>query len=118
VKQQPLHTIATDWTDFVLICRKCSRKLDGGFGVDGDVSLRRALRQAMRRRGRRGALSVVEAGCFGVCPKAAVSVARGKDASHLVVVPRHFSADALLDHLLGAEAPSAPNTIMTGDANP
>ncbi len=117
MKQQPLHTIATDWTDLVLVCRKCSRKLDGGFGVDGDISLRRALRQAVRRRGRRGTVGVVEVGCFGVCPKAAVTVAHGHEAGRLVVVPRCFSADALLDHLLGAAVPSDPTMIMTGDAN-
>jgi len=113
VKQQPLNTIATDWTDLVLICRKCSRKLDGGFGADGDETLRRALRGALRRRALRGTIGLVEVDCFGVCPKRAVTVAHGSHADQFLIVPEHFSADALLDRML-----DTPSTTTLGDAQP
>jgi predicted metal-binding protein len=116
VKQQPLNTIATDWTDLVLICRKCSRKLDGGFGADGDETLRRALRGALRRRALRGTIGLVEGDCFGVCPKRAVTVARGSHADEFLIVPENFSADALLDRMLDAKPDTATTTI--GDAQP
>ncbi len=116
MKQQPLNTIATEWTDLVLICRKCSRKLDGGFGADGDETLRRALRDALRRRGKRGAIGLVEVDCLGVCPRRAVTVARGSHADQFLIVPKHFSADALLDQMLDAQP--APSTRTLGDAQP
>jgi predicted metal-binding protein len=116
VKQQRLSTIATGWTDLVLICRACSRKLDGGFGPDGDLSLRRALRQALRRRGQRGALGLVEVRCLGVCPKSGVTVARGSQAENLVVVPENFSAEALLDRLFDTTPPHDSVMAAPGDA--
>ena len=35
----------TRWNEVVLVCRKCSKKLDGGFGPDGDKTLKKALRR-------------------------------------------------------------------------
>ncbi len=116
MKQQRLSNFATGWTDVVLICRTCSRKLDGGFGPDGDLSLRRALHQALRRRGLRGTLGLVEVRCLGICPTSGVTVARGSQAGNLVVVPENFSAEALLDRLFATTPPH--NNVMTapGDA--
>ncbi len=113
VKQKNLKTLATGWTDLVLICRKCSKKLDGGFGEEGDETLRRALREALRRRGKRGQIGLVEVGCLGVCPKSAVTVAYAGRAEDFYVVPENFSADALLDRLLDQK----PHTSTTGDAH-
>ena len=69
--------VETPWREFVVVCAKCSRKLDGGFGPDGEDSLRGALKDELRERGRRRAVRVVEAGCFGLCPKGGVAVAHG-----------------------------------------
>ena len=35
------------WSRAVLVCGKCSRKLDGGFGPDGDQPLTKALRKRL-----------------------------------------------------------------------
>jgi hypothetical protein len=79
--------VPTGWTDMLLICRKCSRKLDGGFGADGAEPLRQALRAALRAGGQRGLVGLIEVGCFGVCPKRAVTMARASAPGELTIVP-------------------------------
>jgi predicted metal-binding protein len=65
----------TKWRDVVLVCRKCTKKVRGGFGAKGRQSLRNALREELNLpKGRRSPIAVVEVGCFGICPKKAVTV--------------------------------------------
>jgi predicted metal-binding protein len=91
-----IRTARTPWEDVVLICRKCSRKLDGGFGKDGASSLRSELKLALRAAGRRRQVRVVETGCFSVCPKRAVSVMRGSRPGEILVVPEGTDAEDVL----------------------
>ena len=91
-----LRTVATGWTDALLICRKCSKKLRGGFGPDGDDTLRQAVRGALRTSGRRGQVGIVEVGCLGVCPKHAVTTARASQPGAFRIVPKGYPADLLL----------------------
>lgn len=83
-----IKTAKTQWRDVVLVCRKCSKKLDGGFGPDGDKSLKKALRKYLKAgKGKKGELAVKETDCFDICPKnavVAVNVARPKA---LLIVP-------------------------------
>ena len=68
----------SNWREVVLICRKCTRKLDGGFGSDGDKSLRKALRKELKlAKGRKAGLALVEVDCLKLCPKDAVTVVLG-----------------------------------------
>ena len=85
-----IKTAKTQWRDVVLVCRKCSRKLDGkGFGPDGDRTLKKALRKYLKAgKGRKAELVVKETDCFDVCPKnavIAVNMARPKEL--LIVRP-------------------------------
>ncbi len=89
----------TPWEDVVLVCRKCSRKLDGGFGKDGDSSLRAELKLALREAGRRRQVRVVESSCFSVCPKRAVSVMLGRRPGEILVVPAGADAADVLRRL-------------------
>jgi len=84
------------WADIILVCRKCSKKLDGGFGPDGDEPLRKAMRHTLRRTQQRGRIGVIEVGCFGICPKNAVTVAQGSRPGAFLVVPAGTDADTLL----------------------
>ncbi len=61
----------------LLVCGKCARKLDGGFGRDGAQPLRKALKRAWKAGGRSGKLRVVETRCLGLCPKRLQVVATG-----------------------------------------
>ena len=70
--------IGSNWDHAVLVCRKCSKKLDGGFGPEGDERLAKALRRHLSlKKGRKAAAGIVEVNCLGVCPKGAVTVVDG-----------------------------------------
>ena len=96
IEDSQFHTVATGWTDTLLICRKCSRKLDGGFGEDGKQTLRRAMRGALRATGQRGQIGLMEVACLGVCPKHAVTTARASQPGELVIVPEGTPVERLL----------------------
>ncbi len=94
----------TPWLDVLVICRKCSRKLKGGFGDKGRDELRRALQDGLRTIGRRRQTRIVETGCFGVCPKGGVVTLRGSEPQRLLVLPKGQSTEAMLS-ALGFTAP-------------
>ena len=84
--------VGSEWRDAVLVCRKCSKRLGGGFGPDRDEQLAKTLRraydkQAGGRKARRHALTVVEVGCFNVCPRGAVVIARGREPGAWQLAP-------------------------------
>lgn len=61
--------------DLVLVCRKCQKKSPG---VDGRP-LAKWLRRELKRRGQGQRFRVVQVGCLDLCPKRAVTLARGRD---------------------------------------
>ena len=87
----------TGWHDIAFICRKCSKKLDGGFGPDGTQSLRGLLRDGLRATGRRGQVGLIEVGCLGLCPKGAVTVGLASAPGDLLIVGRGAEAARVLD---------------------
>lgn len=103
-----LVVVPAPWRTFVAACRKCGKRLDGGFGPDGDETLRRAAKHALRQAGRRGTLHVVETGCLGLCPKGGVALLRADRPDELHVVPAGLDGPALLTALGAAPAPSEP----------
>ncbi len=68
-----IRTAKSRWTGVVLVCGKCSKKIDGGFGADGRTSLAKALRQRAGK-GRKANHGVIETKCLKLCPKRAVAV--------------------------------------------
>ncbi len=96
---QPIGARQAAWRELVILCRKCGGKLKGGFGDDGRDDLRTALRDALRQAGRRRDVRIIEAGCFGVCPKRAVVALRGSLPGQLLIVPQGQPAAAVLDGL-------------------
>lgn len=85
----------------VLVCGKCARKLDGGFGRKGRHGLRAELKRAWKAAGRAGKLRVVETPCLGLCPKGRQVVATGPSlaAGRLWVVEPGEDAAAVLRRL-------------------
>ena len=92
----------TNWDHVVLVCRKCSKKLDGGFGPDGKDSLPRALKTELRQSGRRRSVRVIETKCLGLCPKGAVTVLPGSAPGAMLAVPEATPVADLLARLLPA----------------
>lgn len=85
--------VKAEWHDVVLVCRKCAKKLDGGFGPDGDESFAKALRHSLdagemrKLKMRRREIAVVEVGCLDICPKKAVVVVKGSDPTAMMLIP-------------------------------
>ena len=93
-------TRRTPWQDVILVCRKCSRKLDGGFGPDGEDSLPRELKRGLRVAGRRATCRVMEIKCLGICPKGAVTVLAASSPGDVLTVPAGTGTAAVLARLL------------------
>lgn len=76
------------WREVVLVCRKCTKNVRGGFGAKGRISLRKALRRELALpKGRRSPVAVIEVGCFGVCPKKAVTTFSSARPEVLQAIP-------------------------------
>lgn len=92
--------VRSNWRNAVLVCRKCSKKLDGGFGSRGDERLAKALRHHLAiKKGRKAAAGVIEVGCLGVCPGGAVTVVDGSDAREWLLVRPGADLDLLAQSL-------------------
>ncbi len=96
---EPIAATPTQWDQVVLVCKKCSKKLHGGFGLDGKETLARALKHALRQAGRRRAMRVIETKCLGLCPKGAVTVLPASRPGALLTVPKATPAADLLARL-------------------
>jgi predicted metal-binding protein len=83
-----LKRIRSDWQGAILVCGKCTRKIDGGFGKKGQRPLAKALRKILgASKGRKGALGVVETQCLGICPKRAVIVVDSRRPGEWLSIP-------------------------------
>lgn len=91
--------VRSNWSNAVLVCTKCSKKLDGGFGPKGRQPLGKALRKHLDlKKGRKAAAGVVDVKCLGVCPRGAVTVVNGAASREWLLVP----AGADLEELVAA----------------
>lgn len=67
--------VRSKWSHAVMVCRKCSKKLDGGFGPAGKDRLAKYLRRSLSAtKGRKSRIGIIEVPCLDVCPKKAVVV--------------------------------------------
>ncbi|WP_340264525.1 (2Fe-2S) ferredoxin domain-containing protein [Sphingobium mellinum] len=92
--------VRSNWQSAILICRKCSKRLDGGFGRNGDERLAKALRRHLSfKKGRQAAAGIVEVNCLGVCPRGAVTVVNGADARDWLLVRPDADLERLAQEL-------------------
>lgn len=91
-----LKSVRSDWSNTLLVCRKCSKRLDGGFGPKGRTPLAKALRKHFGvKKGRKATLGIVEMKCLGVCPRGAVTVINGKAPGEWALVKADADLDAM-----------------------
>jgi hypothetical protein len=77
----------TPWRVVVVVCRKCGKKLDGGFGRKRKDSLRTLLRETLRSGDRRRDVRICETSCLGVCPKGGVTALNATRPGTIHVIP-------------------------------
>ena len=69
--------VRSNWSHAVLVCKKCSKKLEKkgrGFGPD-DKRLSAALKRELGAgKGRKAQVGVIEVPCLDICPKGGVVV--------------------------------------------
>ena len=83
-----LKGVRSGWSDTILVCAKCSKKLGGGFGPRGRAPLAKALRKHLGlKKGRKAVAGIVEVKCLGVCPRGAVTVVNAAQAREWLLVP-------------------------------
>ena len=96
------------WSGAVLVCGKCSKKLDGGFGDKGRTPLAKLLRKILGvGKGRKAALGVVETRCLGLCPRNAVAMIDGRAPGTWLVVPKDADVAELAARLHRAPGPAS-----------
>ena len=100
----PGTTRKTPWSDVIILCRKCGKKRDGGFGKKRKESLKAALRQATRDSGRRRQIRVLETGCLGICPKDGVTALNASRPAILHIIQVGSNGTDALQALLGDHA--------------
>ena len=99
--------VRAEWDRVVLVCRKCSKKLDGGFGADGGQSLAKALRAELGGgKGRKAKAGVIEVGCLKICPKRAVVVVDAAHPREWLLVEAGAPVEAVVARLRGGDASS------------
>lgn len=92
--------VKANWSTALLVCAKCSKRIDGGFGKKGKQSLAKALRQQLGvKRFRKSAVGVVEVKCLGVCPRGAVTLVDARDPGNWRLVQAGADLTALADTL-------------------
>ncbi len=92
--------IRSNWSNAVLVCAKCSKKLGGGFGPKGRTPLAKALRKHLGlKKGRKSVVGIVEVKCLGVCPRGAVTVVNGAASREWLLVPEGADLDTVAGEL-------------------
>lgn len=75
-----IKTVKSEWETAILVCRKCSKRVGGGFGPKGRAPLAKALRKHVGgKKGRKAKTAILETKCLSACPKKAVTVVRTDD---------------------------------------
>lgn len=95
---------STPWQAILLVCGKCTRKIDGGFGHKQRETLRYELREALIAADRQRDITVFETKCLGLCPKGAVAVLNGGQPGAIYAVPASTSVPNVLAQIAGVPA--------------
>lgn len=92
--------VKAEWETAILVCAKCSKRLDGGFGNKGKQRLAKALKTYLGvKRFRKARIGVVEVKCLGVCPRGAVTVVNAADPTRWRLVAKGADLAAVTEDL-------------------
>ncbi len=103
----------TPWRTVLIVCRKCGKKLDGGFGRKGKESLKAVLRHGLRDAGHKRDVRICEAACLGVCPKGGLTALNATQPGMIHVIPAGADAGEAMETLLGSD-PVTEDRIIEG----
>jgi predicted metal-binding protein len=78
----------TPWNTVILLCGKCARKINGGYGPKKKQTLKDALRAELKADGRRRQVQIIEMRCIGICPKKAVTALNASSPGRILTVPK------------------------------
>ena len=93
-----LKSVRSDWSNTLLVCKKCSKRAGGGFGPRGRTPLAKALRKHLDlKKGRKATLGIVEVKCLGVCPHGAVTVINGRAPREWLLVKTGADLDEVAE---------------------
>jgi predicted metal-binding protein len=92
--------VPSNWSNAVMVCSKCSKRLDGGFGPKRKTGLAKALRKHLKlKKGRKADAGIVEVKCLGLCPRGAVTVINGAASQEWMLVPAGADLDEVAAEL-------------------
>ncbi len=90
------RVVTSHWSGAILVCAKCTKKVDGGFGPKRRTRLAKALRKMFGlKKGRKSSAGVIEVKCLGVCPKNAVTLIDAANPDRWWIVPVGADIEAL-----------------------
>jgi len=90
----------TTWKTVILLCGKCARKMKGGYGSKGKDTLRTVLRGAIRVKGQRRDVRIIETRCMGICPKKAVTALNASHPDRILTIPKGAAEDEAMGQLM------------------
>ena len=90
----------TPWKTVILLCGKCARKMNGGYGSKGKDTLRTVLRDALRVKGHRRDVRIIETRCMGICPKKAVTALNASHPDRIFTIPKSTGTDEAMAQLM------------------
>ena len=110
-----IRPVPSRWQGAILVCGKCTRRVDGGFGKKGRRSLAQLLRKAgLGGRGRKADRGIVETGCLKLCPKRAVVAIDSRRPDRWLVVPAGTPRDDVLRRFDEPGVADAPPSQSAG----
>jgi predicted metal-binding protein len=90
----------TAWKTVILLCGKCARKMDGGYGPNGKEKLRTVLREAFRENDHRRDVRIIETRCMGICPRKAVTALNASRPARLLTIPKGTAVNEAMTRLM------------------
>ena len=74
--------------------------MKGGYGSKGKDTLRTVLRGALKEKGHRRDVRIIETRCMGICPKKAMTALNPSHPGRILTVPKGIGTDEATAQLM------------------